>query len=347
MVPGTDKVAVVTGGTAGVGRAAVHAFADAGYDVAILARGKAGLDAAVAAVRERGRRGLGIPTDVADAAAVHRAAAKVAGELGVIDVWVNVAFVGSLAYSWDTTDAELRRITEVTYLGQAHGTQAALAHMRPRDRGVIVNVGSALAYRSIPLQAAYCGAKHAVIGYTRSVITELASENSNVKLCTIQLPGLNTPQFNWNLNKMPGHPMPVPPIFSPEVAARGIVHIAEHPRRNMWVGLSTAYTILGDRLVPKLADLYLGRTGIAAQQTDPELPAWGSNLFEAQDADVDRGPDGPFPRQAHRRDPWLWLSMRRDLVLAGVLAVAGGAVAAAIRGRGSGTAPGGGGLRTR
>lgn len=336
MTSPVDKVAVVTGGTAGVGRAAAHAFADAGYDVAILARGQAGLDAAVAAVRERGRRAVGIRADVADADAVRRAAATVAGELGVIDVWVNVAFVGSLAYSWDTTDDELRRITEVTYLGQAHGTQAALAHMRPRDRGVIVNVGSALAYRSIPLQAAYCGAKHAVIGYTRSVITELASENSNVKLCTIQLPGLNTPQFNWNLNKMPGRPMPVPPIFSAEVAARGIVHIAEHPRRNMWVGLSTAYTILGDRLVPTLADLYLGRNGIDAQQTDPELPTWGSNLFAAKDAEIDRGPDGAFSEQAHRWDPLLWLSMRRDLLLAGLLTVAAGAIAAVMGGRAAG-----------
>lgn len=262
-----------------------------------------------------------------------RLRAQVAGELGVIDVWVNVAFVGSLAYSWDTSAAELQRITEVTYLGQAHGTQAALAHMRPRGRGVILNVGSALAYRSIPLQAAYCGAKHAVIGYTRSVVTELASQHSNVKLCTVQLPGLNTPQFCWNLNRMPGHPMPVPPIFSPEVAARGIVFIAEHPRRNMWVGFSTAYTILGDRLVPKLADLYLARTGVQAQQTETDLPRWGSNLFEAKDEQVDRGAEGPFVRSARRRDPWLWLTMRREVVLASLLTAAAGAVVAVTRQR--------------
>ncbi|HLS62107.1 MAG TPA: SDR family oxidoreductase [Ruania sp.] len=328
MTTEAHKVAVVTGGTAGVGRAAVHAFADAGYDVAVLGRGQAGLAAAEQAVRDRGQRALGIRTDVADADAVRQAAAQVAAELGVIDVWVNVAFVGSLAYSWDTTAAELQRITEVTYLGQAHGTQAALAHMRPRDRGVIINVGSALAYRSIPLQAAYCGAKHAVIGYTRSVVTELASQNSNVKLCTIQLPGLNTPQFSWNANRMPGHPMPVPPIFSPKVAARGIVFIAEHPRRNMWVGFSTAYTILGDRMVPKLADLYLARTGIDAQQTDADLPQWGTNLFEAKDEDTDRGSDGPFSRQARGRDPWLWLTMRRDLVLASLLSTAAAVVGA-------------------
>lgn len=330
MSTATRKVAVVTGGTAGVGRAAVQAFAEAGYDVGVLARGQAGLDGAVAAVQERGGRAMGISTDVADAEAVHRAASRIAEELGVIDVWVNVAFVGSLAYSWDTTEAELRRITEVTYLGQVHGTQAALAHMRPRDRGVIVNVGSALAFRSIPLQAAYCGAKHAVVGYTQSVVTELVSEGSNVHLCTIQLPGLNTPQFSWNLNKMPGHPMPVPPIFSAAVAGRGIRYIAEHPRRNMWVGFSTAYTILGERLIPGLADRYLGRTGVAAQQTSSETPTWGSNLFEAQDAEVDRGPDGPFTDQAHTGDPWLWLTMRRDLVAAGVVTAAAGVLAAAV-----------------
>ncbi|WP_022918258.1 SDR family oxidoreductase [Ruania albidiflava] len=327
MTSAAHKVAVVTGGTAGVGRAAVHAFADAGYDVAILARGRAGLEAAEAAVRRRGQRGLAVRTDVADPDAVHQAAAQVAAELGVIDIWVNVAFVGSLAYSWDTSAEEVRRITEVTYLGQVHGTQAALAHMRPRDRGVIVNVGSALAYRSIPLQAAYCGAKHAVVGYTRSVVTELASEHSNVKLCTIQLPGLNTPQFSWNLNRMPGHPMPVPPIFSPAVAARGIVFIAEHPRRNMWVGFSTAYTILGDRLVPRLADLYLARTGIGAQQSDADLPRWGSNLFEAKDEQEDRGQDGPFLAQVRSRDPWSWLTMRRDLVAASLLSATAAAVA--------------------
>jgi len=231
------KIAVVTGGSGGVGRATVQAFAAAGYDVAALARGQAGLDGAVKDVSAAGGRGLGIATDVADHDAVQRAAEQVESELGEIDVWVNVAFSGSLAYSWDTSDEEFRRMTEVTYYGQVYGTQTALQHMRPRDRGVIVNVGSALAYRSIPLQSAYCGAKHAVVGYTQSVVTELASEKSHVKLCTVQLPGLNTPQFNWNLNKMDGHPMPVAPIFQPELPAKAIVYLAGHPRRNMWVGV--------------------------------------------------------------------------------------------------------------
>lgn len=317
------KVAVVTGGSGGVGRATVQAFAAAGYDVAVLARGQAGLDGATKDVAVAGGRGVGIVTDVADADAVKRAAEQVEAELGEIDVWVNVAFSGSLAFSWDTSNEEFRRMTEVTYYGQVYGTQVALAHMRPRDKGVIINVGSALAYRSIPLQAAYCGAKHAVAGYTQSVVTELAAEKSNVRLCTVQLPGLNTPQFNWNLNKMDGHPMPVAPVFQPELPAKAIVYLAEHPRRNMWVGISTAYTILGERVAPKLLDLYLGRTGVKSQQNDQDLPRWGSNVFEPQDADVDRGAHGAFNSTAHARDPWLWASMHRVPLVGGLVGAAG------------------------
>jgi NAD(P)-dependent dehydrogenase (short-subunit alcohol dehydrogenase family) len=317
-----SKIAVVTGGTGGVGRATVRAFAAAGYDVAALARGQAGLDGAVKDVGAAGGRGLGIVTDVADSGAVQRAAEQVEAELGEIDVWVNVAFSGSLAYSWDTSNEEFRRMTEVTYYGQVYGTQAALRRMRPRDRGVIINVGSALAFRSIPLQSAYCGAKHAVVGYTQSVVTELASEKSHVRLCTVQLPGLNTPQFNWNLNKMGGHPMPVAPIYQPELPARAIVYLAGHPRRNMWVGISTAYTILGERVAPKLLDLYLGRTGVKSQQDSEQLPRWGSNVFAPQDADTDRGAHGAFDGQAHARDPWSWTSMHRAPLSGALLAAA-------------------------
>jgi len=329
--PAGRRVAVVTGGSGGVGRATVQAFAAAGHDVAVLARGQAGVDGAVGDVEAAGGRGLGIPTDVADHDAVRRAAEQVERELGEIDVWVNVAFVGSLAFSWDTSMEEFRRMTEVTYYGQVHGTQTALQHMRPRNRGVIVNVGSALAYRSIPLQSAYCGAKHAVIGYTQSVVTELAHEKSKVKLCTVQLPGLNTPQFDWNLNKMPGHPMPVPPIFQPELPAKAIVFLAEHPRTNMWVGISTAYTILGERVAPKLLDLYLGRFGVKSQQSGRQLPRWGSNVFAPQDADTDRGAHGSFDHKAYARDPQLWMSMHRRALLGGLLAAAGTGVAGAIR----------------
>ncbi len=319
------KVAVVTGGSAGVGRATVVEFAKNGYDVAILARGQAGLDGAASDVERHGGRALGIPTDVADEAAVESAAERVERELGEIDVWVNVAFVGSLAFSWDTEMAEFRRMTEVTYYGQVHGTMAALSRMRPRDRGVIVNVGSAMAYRSIPLQSAYCGAKHAIKGFSESVISELAHEKSKVKLCMVQLPGLNTPQFDWNLNKMSEHPMPVPPIFQPEVPAKAIVFLAEHPRRNMWVGISTAYTILGERLAPKVVDWYLGRTGVKSQQAGSDAPRHGDNLYQPRDADVDRGARGPFDDQAHMHDPQLWVSKHRRAVASGVAATMGAA----------------------
>ena len=323
-----QKVAVVTGGTGGVGRAAVREFASRGYDVAILARGAAGLEGAAAMCGKRASA-LPVAVDVADDEAVRQAAATAESELGEISVWVNVAFAGSLAFSWDTTMAEFRRMTDVTYYGQVHGTMAALERMRPRNRGVIINVGSAMAYRSIPLQAPYCGAKHAIKGFTESVMCELAHEKSKVKLCMVQLPGLNTTQFRWNLNKMPHHPMPVPPIFQPELPARAIAYLAEHPRRNMWVGVSTAYTILGERLAPKLLDLYLGRTGVKSQQTDRALPRLGSNVFEPRDEDEDQGCHGGFDDMAHARDPQLWLSMHRGAILVGLgaAAVAGGVTA--------------------
>ncbi|HEX5297508.1 MAG TPA: SDR family oxidoreductase [Streptosporangiaceae bacterium] len=328
------KVAVVTGGTAGVGRATVRELARRGYDVAILARGAAGLQGAAADVRKAGGQALPVPTDVADYEAVRQAAARAESELGEIDLWVNVAFAGSLAFAWDTSIEEFRRMTEVTYYGQVHGTLAALERMRPRDGGVIVNVGSAMAYRSIPLQATYCGAKHAVKGFTESVMCELAHEKSKVRLCMVQLPGLNTPQFNWNLSKMPEHPMPVPPVFQPELPARAIAYLAEHPRRNMWVGVSTAYTILGERLAPRLLDWYLGRTGVKSQQTSQDLPRLGSNVFEPRDQAEDQGAHGAFDDKAHAADPQLWLSEHRRTVLAAVtLAGAAAGAAAASRRR--------------
>lgn len=316
--PTVHGVVVVTGGTAGVGRAVVNEFARSGYDVAVLARGRAGLAGAVDDVERAGRAGLSVSTDVADATAVEQAAETVEHELGEIGVWINVAFVGSLAYFWDTEPDEFRRITEVTYYGQVNGTRTALRRMRSRDRGVIVNVGSAMAHRSIPLQSAYCGAKHAVKGFSESVMTELASEGSNVELCMVQLPGLNTPQFTWNLNKMPKHPLPVPPIFQPELPGRAVRFLVEHPRRNMWVGFSTVYTVLGERLAPKLLDKYLARRAISGQQTDDGGPRRGVNLLEAADETADAGPHGPFDEQARTRDPQLWASMyRRGLLYGG------------------------------
>jgi NAD(P)-dependent dehydrogenase (short-subunit alcohol dehydrogenase family) len=285
----TSRVVVITGGSAGVGRATVREFAAAGYDVAILARGQAGIDAAAAEVRATGRRALPISVDVADEQQVDAATDQIEAELGPIDVWVNVAFVGSLAFFWDTTAEEYRRMTDVTYYGQVHGTRAALRVMRPRDRGAIVNVSSAMAYRSIPLQSAYCGAKAAIRGMTDGIITELRATGSHVTIGLVTLPGVNTTQFNWNLNKMDKHPMPVPPIVEPEVCARAIRFSAEHPRRNMWVGIATVYTVLGNRVAPAFIDWYLGKTGVSSQQTGQDAPRWGSNVFEPQDDEADRG----------------------------------------------------------
>ena len=297
-------VVVVTGGTAGIGRATVREFAGAGYDVAVLARGAAGLEGTRADVEALGRRCLASPCDVTDADAVDAAAQRVEDELGPIEVWVNNAFVGALSYFWDTTLEEFERITAVTYHGQVHGMRVALRHMRPRDRGRIVNVSSALAHRSIPLQSAYCGAKHAIKGVTESVVTELRATGSHVTVDLVTLPGVNTPQFGWNLNKMPGHPMPVPPLVQPEVCARTIRYAAEHPRRQSWVGLGTVQTVLGNRVAPWFMDRYLARNGIDSQQTDrPTHPDAGSNLFEPLDQDEDRGAHGSFDDQSSDHDP--------------------------------------------
>jgi NAD(P)-dependent dehydrogenase (short-subunit alcohol dehydrogenase family) len=320
-------IAVITGGTAGVGRAAVREFASHGYDVGVFARGRDGLTATVAEAEQAGVRAVGRSVDVADLDAVRAAAHDVERELGEIDVWVNVAFVGLLEYFWDTTPEEYRRVTEVTYYGQVHGTWVALELMRPRNRGVIIQCGSALAYRGIPLQAAYCGAKHAIKGFTESVITELRHERSRVRMAMVELPGLNTPQFDWNLNKMGRHPMPVPPIFQPEVAGRAIRFVAEHPRRNIWVGPPTALTILGNRVAPRLLDWYLGRTGVDSQLTDEPLPRYRPNVFEP--APGDHGAHGSFDHKAHGGDPLSWASMHRRALLGGLT----GLTAAALAGR--------------
>jgi NAD(P)-dependent dehydrogenase (short-subunit alcohol dehydrogenase family) len=319
------RVAVVTGGSAGVGRAAVRELAARGWDVAIMARGRAGAEEAAKEVENAGRRGLAVTVDVADPAQVKAAADRVVREFGQIDAWVNVAFVGALRFFWDTDEQTYRRITDVSYYGQVHGTRAALAHMRPRNRGVIINVGSALAFRGIPLQAAYCGAKHAVKGFTESVITELKHEGSNVKIGMIQLPGLNTPQFNWNDNAFAEHPQPVAPIFQPEIAGRAIAYLVEHPRRNMWVGYSTAGTIIGNRFAPWLIDWYLGKTGVNGQLSKQDGPRWGSNVFSPRDDETDRGAHGMFDAKAKSTDPWSWASMHRTAIAA----AAGAAVALA------------------
>jgi NAD(P)-dependent dehydrogenase (short-subunit alcohol dehydrogenase family) len=327
------RVAVVAGGSAGVGREAVRHLARAGFDVAVIARGRTGAEEAAKDVENAGRRGLAVVADVAQRREVVAAADRIERELGPIYAWVNVAFVGALRYFWDTDEDTYQRITDVTYLGQVHGTQVALARMRPRNSGVIVNVGSALAFRGIPLQSAYCGAKHAVKGFTESVITELKNERSQVKVCMLQLPGLNTPQFDWNDNAFDEHPQPVAPIFQPEVAGRAVTFLVEHPRRNMWVGYSTAGTIIGNRLAPGLLDWYLGRTGVKGQLSDQDGPRFGSNVFEPRDHEADRGSHGMFDDRAHAGDPWSWVSMHRRSVATAVLAATGvaGAALSALR----------------
>jgi NAD(P)-dependent dehydrogenase (short-subunit alcohol dehydrogenase family) len=297
-----SQTVVITGASAGVGRAAAAAFGARGDRVALIARGRAGLAAAARDVERAGGRALVLPCDVADPAAVEAAAQRAEDELGPIDVWVNDAMAAVLAFVHETDPADFKRVTEVTYLGCVHGTMAALKRMRPRNRGVIVQVGSALSYRAIPLQASYCGAKFAIRGFTDALRTELEHEGSGVRVTMVQLPGLNTPQFTWVRTTLRKQPQPVPPIYRPEVAARGIVLAAERPRRELWVGGSTVVTILGNKLAPWFADWYLARTNVKAQQADTPLdPGRPDYLYEPLDDDDDRGPHGPFGDQAKPR----------------------------------------------
>jgi NAD(P)-dependent dehydrogenase (short-subunit alcohol dehydrogenase family) len=325
--PAPPGVAVVTGGTAGIGRAVVRELADRGWDVAVLARGQERLDETVQEARAAGRRALGIAVDVSDSAAVDAAAEQVEDELGPISLWVNNAFTGAIAFFEDITPEEYERITAVTYFGFVNGTRAALRHMKPRDRGTIIQVGSALAFRGIPLQAPYCGAKAAIQNFTESLLVELKHQGSSVQLCQVHMPGVNTPQFDWVLHRgVEHHPMPVPPIYQPEVAARAVAHVAEHPRRTMWVGLPTALTILGNRVAPSLLDWYLAKTNVQGQQSpDHDPPAARSNTWEpVYGAEVKA--HGSFDDQAHAHSPELWLSRHRGLVGAGVVAAAAAAI---------------------
>lgn len=329
------KVAVVTGSSAGVGRATARHFAEKGYDVALLARGEAGLQAAAKEIEAAGARAIPINTDVADADAVEAAASRIEQTLGPIDVWVNDAFAGAFAPFREIEAGEYRRVTEVTYLGSVNGTRSALARMRPRNRGTIVQVGSALAYRGIPLQSAYCGAKHAMQGFNESLRSELMHEKSNVKVTMVQLPALNTPQFSWGLSRMPNHPQPVPPIYQPEVAARAIVWAAEHPRRReYWVGATTAATVLANAVAPGALDRYLGKTGFKSQQTsEPADSHRPHNLWQPVDQDSDFGAHGEFDSRARAASPQWSLTKRRGLIYSGLAAAAAAGVAAARRSR--------------
>ena len=338
MTSTSPRVVVVTGASAGIGRAAAKAFGQRGDHVALLARGRAGLQGAVDDVEAAGGTALSLPTDVADFQQVDAAATTVEESFGPIDVWVNVAFTSVFAPFTEIEPDEFRRVTEVSYLGFVYGTMAALARMRPRDAGTVVQVGSALGARAIPLQSAYCGAKHGINGFTESVRTELLHNRSNVHITVVQMPAVNTPQFSWVLSRLPRHPQPVPPIYQPEVAARSIVRAAEHPRRKQyWVGASTAATVLGQRLMPSVLDRYLARTGYSSQQTGEPVGAdRPHNLWEPLDdqAGTDHGAHGSFDARSVSRSPQVWLSRHaRSLsaAAAGTALTAGGAALARYR----------------
>ncbi len=318
---GTDqggRVVVVTGASGGIGRACARAFGARGDSVALLARGEAGLEAAAADITRAGGHAVPIAVDMADYDQVEAAAARVERELGPIDVWVNVAFTAIFARFRDVEPAEFRRVTEVNYLGYVYGTKAALDRMLPRGRGAIVQVGSALAYRGIPLQSAYCGSKHAIQGFHESLRCELLHDKSNVHVTMVQMPGVNTPQFSWVLSRLPRRAQPVPPIYQPEVAARAVLHAADHPRRReYWVGGSTAGTLIANAVAPGLLDRYLARTGISSQQTDtPRQPDDPANLWSPADGKDghDFGAHGRFDARAHEHSAQAWASRNHGLV---------------------------------
>jgi NAD(P)-dependent dehydrogenase (short-subunit alcohol dehydrogenase family) len=333
----SGRVVVITGASGGIGRAVVRELASRGDRLALLARGQAGLAAAAREVAECGTEALVIPVDVADAEAVDAAAEQVERRLGPIDVWVNVAFTSIFARFGEIEPEEYRRVTEVTYLGYVYGTMAALKRMRLRDRGTIVHVGSALAYRGVPLQTAYCGAKHAIQGFHESLRSELLHDGSKIRVTMVQLPAVNTPQFAWVRSRLPEKAQPVPPIYQPEVAARAIVHAIDHPsRREWWVGGSTVGTLLANAVAPALLDRYLARTGFRDQQTgEPEQDSRPDNLFAPVDGPTGRdfGAHGTFDDQAKEHSTQQWLSHRAGPLAAGAGLLLAGSAAVLVSAR--------------
>ncbi|MBF6590671.1 MAG: SDR family oxidoreductase [Ktedonobacterales bacterium] len=331
------EVVVITGASGGLGRAIVHRFARDGAHIGLIARGEDGLAGAQHDVEHLGGQALALPTDVADAKAVEAAAAKTEQTFGPIDIWINDAMVTVFAPFTEITAEEFKRATEVTYLGQVYGVMSALKRMIPRDRGTIVNVGSALAYRGIPLQSAYCGAKHAIQGFTESVRTELLHNKSKVWISMVQMPAMNTPQFGWGMSKMPNKAQPVPPIYQPEVAADAVYYAAHHRRRQIYVGMSTVVVIQLNKLFPWFGDLYLARTGFQSQQTHQPRPAdQPANLWHPADGKGggDWGAHGNFDATAHTRSVETWLAERSPwIMVAGGAAMAGGAALAGLAAR--------------
>ncbi|HEX8971014.1 SDR family oxidoreductase [Oryzihumus sp.] len=332
-----QEVVVVTGASGGIGRAVARMYGERGARVGLVARGETGLKEAAEEVTRAGGTPLVLALDVADFAAVEEAAQRVERELGPIDTWVNVAFTSVFAPFHQIRPEEYRRVTEVSYLGYVHGTMAALSRMRERDRGTIVQVGSALAYRGIPLQTAYCGAKHAIQGFHEALRCELLHERSGVHVTMVQMPAVNTPQFSWVLSRLPRHAQPVPPIYQPEVAARAVLYAADHPgRREYWVGASTAATLAANALAPGLLDRYLARTGFSSQQTDrPRDPDQPANLWHPADgrAGHDFGAHGIFDRESTARSWQLWASQHHGVLAGAGAALLAGAGVLASKGR--------------
>ncbi len=328
------EVVVVTGASAGVGRATARLFAQHGAHLGLLARGQVGLDGARADVEQLGGKALTIQTDVSDPEQVEAAASAVEDQFGPIDIWINNAMVSVFSPIKEMQPEEYRRVTEVTYLGQVYGTLAALKRMLPRNRGKIVLVGSALAYRGIPLQSAYCGAKHAIQGFSDSLQAELIHDHSKVDVTMVQMPAMNTPQFDWVKTRLPRKPQPVPPIYDPEVAAEAIYYAAHHHRREIFVGWMTNLVIWGNKFFPGFGDHYLGRSGYKSQQYDGLVsPDRENNLWEPVPKDY--GAHGDFDKRSHKSSTQLWLTTHpQALAIAGAAALsAGAALFAALRGK--------------
>jgi short-subunit dehydrogenase len=320
------EVVVIAGASAGVGRAIAQAFGRRGAHVGLLARGHAGLEGAKRDVEALGGKAITIPTDVADPDQVEEAATQVENTFGPIDIWIQVAMVSVFSPAKEMKPEEYKRVTEVTYLGQVYGTLAALHRMLPRDKGKIILIGSALGYRGIPLQSAYCGAKHAIEGFSQSVRTELMHDKSNVKLSVVQLPAVNTPQFDWEKSRLAHKAQPVPPIFQPEVIADAVCYITDHYRRELFVGSSTVKAIEGNKIDPWYAASYLAKTGYKSQQTsEPRDPNAPYNLWEPVDEDKDYGAHGRFDDRARSWSWQLWANTHRP-----ILAVAGAGVLGAL-----------------
>lgn len=326
------EVVVITGATAGVGRAVARKFAADGAKIGLLARGKDRLESTKREVEALGGQALMIPTDIADADALERAAEKVEEHFGPIDIWINNAMVTVYGELQDIEPDEYKRVTDVCYHGTVYGTMSALKRMLPRDRGTIVQVGSALAHRGIPLQAAYCGAKHAAQGMFESLRSELIKNGSNVHVTMVHLPAINTPQFSWGRTKLPKQPQPVPPIYQPEVAGDAIHWAAHTDRREVWVGYPTVQVIAGNRIAPAVGDWYLAKNGFEGQMTDePVDPNRKDNLFEPVEGDF--GAEGEFSDRAKSHSPQLWATKNRGwlALAAGAVAATGAALAAARR----------------